>query len=239
MNRPCRQMGALAGRPGFTLVELMLAMLFISLLLLAVAMTTIHISNVYAKGVTLRGVNQAGREIADSLRRDIVDTASFQLIVADGTTPGTYVVQKRAGDAYGGRLCTGKVSYVWNYGPYLEVQGVNEYADGNRDMPLRLARVVDGGGELCRSPSTPVQRQDATELLAGRDSIDLALHHMAIRQVAADPQSHQAIYTVDFVVGTSQTNTIDAGQCRPPDNNDNWAYCAVNAFTVTMRTEGR
>lgn len=88
---------------GFTLIELMLAMTFVSALLLAIAMTVIQISNVYTRGLTLKEVNQAGRTISTELKRGISQSAPFAV-------PGPkYVVQP-----WGGRLCVGQYSYIWN-----------------------------------------------------------------------------------------------------------------------------
>lgn len=90
---------------GFTLIELMLAMTFVAALLIAIALTVIQISNIYNKGLTMKEVNQVGRSISDDLVRSISQSQSFAV-------PSDSYVTKD----WGGRLCTGKFSYMelWN-----------------------------------------------------------------------------------------------------------------------------
>ena len=87
---------------GFTLIELLLAMSFLSVLLIAITTSTLQIIGLYTKGVTLKSINLAGRDGADSFRRDA-------LASADGIR---YVSPDKGGGL--GRLCFGTMSYVWS-----------------------------------------------------------------------------------------------------------------------------
>lgn len=237
---------------GFTLIELMLAMTFISLLLLAIAMTTIEISHIYTKGVTLRSVNQAGRTINADLQQDAAASAPFdvykpgtQTVLGGCGTSPRYVRQCNGGVESGGRLCMGTISYVWNYGEFLNSNtGPNSYAGTARSTPLRFVRVNDPGGQLCENASTPVTQSAATELLGGKDSLDLALHSMTVdtSPAASDQASGQQMYTISFTVGTNEQKalTTDNAQCVVPSTNSggkesDWEYCAVNMFTTVVR----
>lgn len=234
---------------GFTLIELMLSMTFISLLLLAIAMTTMQISHIYTKGVTFRSVNQAGRTINADLQQDAAVSAPFDVykpgtqvaLTGCGASP-RYVRQCNAGVASGGRLCMGTVSYVWNYGEFLNGSSPNKYASGS--TPLRFVRVNDQGGKLCEDSSTPVVQSTATELLGGKDSLDLALHNVTVdtSNTASDPASGQQMYTISYTLGTNEQTALMTNdtQCVPPNTaggglESDWDYCAVNTFTTVVR----
>src|SRR5680860_795921 len=93
---------------GFTLIELMLAMAFVSTLLLAIAMIIVQIGSIYNKGITYTDVNSAGSSIASELQRSINESTPFNIDPAKGTS--LYVDK-----TWGGRLCTNRYSYIWNY----------------------------------------------------------------------------------------------------------------------------
>lgn len=235
---------------GFTLIELMLAMTFISILLLAIAMTTIQISHIYTKGVTFRSVNQAGRTINADLQQDAAVSMPFDVYTSGTTVPSgcgaspRYVQQCSGGVQSGGRLCMGTISYVWNYGVALNGGGVsipNMYTGGG---PVRFARVNDPGGQLCLNANTPVDQSAATELLGGKDSLDLALHSLTVQTspAATDQTSGQQMYSISYTIGTNEQYALTTGnsQCVPPNTagggkESDWEYCAVNSFTTVVR----
>jgi prepilin-type N-terminal cleavage/methylation domain-containing protein len=224
---------------GFTLVELMLAMAGVAFLLLAIAMTTIQISNIYSKGMTLKSVNQAGRDLSDVLQRDIKSSTPFDL-----ASPSKYLYTP-----HGGRLCMGQYSYVWNYGATItSSSSANKIVyDDTNSTPVRLARVLDAGGQLCINADAdqPIARDDATELLnsaSNSDGLDLALHSFTVTSSAPDPATGQALYSVSFALGTNDEKTLDTGDasCRPPNEDEsNWEFCAVNVFEFTTRAGNR
>jgi prepilin-type N-terminal cleavage/methylation domain-containing protein len=225
-------------RHGFTLIELMLAMTFIAILLVAVAMTTIQISNIYNKGVTLREVNQAGRATADELQRSIATSSPFDVTPkvddAAETAASKYVV--RAG---GGRLCLGRYTYVWNYGKAL-AGGTGAPAIANRytdNTPVLFAKVTDANGSLCASPTTPIVRANATDMLSSGDR-DLVLHSFSIKRTSTESTSDQALYAITFIIGTNdrQQLTTNDASCRPPTEGAGAEnYCSVNQFDIIAR----
>lgn len=218
---------------GFTLVELMLAMSFISLLLLAIAMTTIQVSNIYTKGITLREVNQAGRALSDELQRSIASTAPFEV---SGTNT------KYMSQTGGGRLCTGRYTYAWNFGSALkgETLEMNRYSGANSNVEIRFIKVSDSGGDLC--PAAPaalpaIDRSRATEMLTSGDR-DLALHTFTISRSSYDATIGQGIYAISMVIGTNDRAELVTGDtsCKAPaEGEGNENYCSVNQFDIIAR----
>lgn len=239
MNQLYNQRRDRVAQKGFTLIELMLSMSGVAFLLLAIAMTTMQISNIYSKGITLKSVNQTGRDLSDVLQRDIKGAKPFDV------TPGS---SKYISTEHGGRLCLGKYSYVWNYGKTITA-GVSTDTivyDDSGNTPVRMARVLDTGGQVCASASTsptpPIKRSDATELLVSSDKLDLALHTFTVASSNADPGTNQALYSVGFTLGTNDQEALATGDasCKPPnDDSANWEFCAINVFDFTTRAGNR
>lgn len=222
---------------GFTLIELMLAMTFISLLLMAIAFTTIRMSNIYSKGVTLKSVNEAGRSLGATLQRDVAGSVMFD--VKPSLDPSSrYVVTP-----YGGRLCMGEISYVWNYGAAI-TEGENTIVYDDAQMtPVRLARVIDRSAQVCTDRTAKIDPLTATELLVSSDKLDLALHTFEITTspAATDSLTGQALYSVSFTIGTNDQAALswdDSVTCAAPnaaDRDSNWEFCAVNVFNIVAR----
>lgn len=205
---------------GFTIIELMLAMVFISFLLLAIAGVVMQIGAIYNKGVTMKSVNQAGSQIVADIKRTIGSsqvfdtTTSFKSDVAGG----------------GGRLCTGTYTYVWNYGVLTKYHYV-----GN-PKPLRFVRFQDNGGQYCQLPEkTQVQEADATELLS---QVELAIQGFEIKKVTVDDTGGMAVYNLSIIISNADQSYIDtvASQCKPPSDGGQQDFCAVNQFDFTART---
>lgn len=220
-------------RRGFTLIELMLAMSFVSVLFIGIAMITVQVGQTYNRGITIKAVNQAGRDVSDTLKRDIAASQHSDI---------TFVAQSTAGAQGLNRLCLGNYTYVWNYGRAI-YEGTARNFQGTTD-PIVLARVNDANGAYCRSvggayPAT-VAKANAVSVLEAED-LRLALHTFAISPVIVDESSNQAAYTVRFTIGTNDQEAIMTGgqQCRPPDDSDNnLQFCAVNIFEMVVRAGG-
>jgi prepilin-type N-terminal cleavage/methylation domain-containing protein len=235
-------MNRVVKKSGFTLIELMLAMSFISVLLIAIAMTVIQISNIYNRGITLKDVNQAGRSISSEIQRSFNESPAFS-IKADASSH--YIKQD-----WGGRLCVGQYSYVWNYGKAIEnpdeTTGLNVYdpeipSPKSADVP-RFVRVLDPSSAYCLNPSKKVNPNDAVELLNVGEH-NLAIHKFTIQSdsTAVDARTKQQLYTVNFIIGTNDQAAIkyDAGlnaSCKPPsEEGSDINYCSVNQFDITVR----
>lgn len=218
---------------GFTLIELLLAMTFISFLLLAIAMTIIQISTVYNHGLTLKDVNQTGRSLSSELEQGISQTVPF---VIDGSTTSRYKAQD-----WGGRLCLGKYSYIWNYGRALIANNplsLNTYGStGNQ--PIRFVKVSDANAAYCADLSKPVDANSAIELLNVGDH-SLTIHNFSISSAdtANDTKTGQRLYSISLTLGTNDQNALlpDASACKTPGSSGaDPAYCAIEQFNFTAR----
>lgn len=232
-------------KSGFTLVELMLAMTFVSFLLVAICMTVIQISEVYNRGLTIKDVNQAGRSLGSDLQTNISSSMPFSLT-------GTGIGQRYVSQSYGGRLCTGQYSYIWNYGSAIhtaQVTGNNSSLNSynGSTTTINFIRVADPTSNYCVNATSSgrlIEPASSTELMnAGEHT--LAIHNFTIvanTLLAGDPKTNQQIYSISYVVGTNGYNgnipthmTDGSGNivCRPPnDINSDPAYCAIVKFDI-------
>ena len=221
---------------GFTLIELMLSMAFVSVLLIMITMTVIQIGNIYTRGLTIKEVNQAGSALATELQRDINASTPFD-ITAGGPN---YVVND-----WGGRLCIGQYSYIWNYGKALnnnDSSHLNIY-DGTSSEKIRFIKVLDSGSSYCSKATTTkkvIDPSDAVELLSASEH-DLAIHEFSIvsSSTASDNKTGQKIYNIEFIIGTndiSALNYVGAATCKTPDDvKSDLSYCLVNQFNIVVR----
>lgn len=225
-----------AVKKGFTLVELLLAMAFISVLLLAIAMTVIQISHIYNRGMTLKEVNQLGRTMSDELTRGVAASESFSLLPVDHR----YIPEE-----WGGRLCLGRTSYIWNYAKALQsgTSNVSQYTTGTD--PIRLVKVPDVGANYCSGAASfqKISPIGAEELLKTGDRT-LSLHQFQITSGtnASDPATGQQLYTLTFAIGTSDLAALssDTLSCRPPNEpGSDLAYCSVQQFKLVLRAGNR
>ncbi len=225
---------------GFTLIELMLAMGFVSVLLIAVAMTVMQIANIYNRGVTLKDVNQAGRSLVSELQRSINGNVRFNL--ADSKH---YVSQD-----WGGRLCLGQYSFIWNYGVAISNTQThplnssrNVYANSAVQLPeIRFIKILDPTDDYCVHPNRTIDPVGAVELLdAGEHS--LAIHKFSITTTdgATDMKTQQQLYNISFVIGTNDQDALNDDPklikvCKAPNEaGSDVAYCSITQFNTLAR----
>jgi type II secretory pathway pseudopilin PulG len=223
---------------GFTLIELMLAMSFVSVLLISIAMLTIQISHLYTRGITMKEINQAGTEITSDIKR------TFTQAYVQGVS-----YREDNGRKF---LCTGDFTYVANNpddleketlpsppGTLIKVTGSTTY--------VRLAKVKDLGGSLCKvSPLPTTLPAGSIELLGGGDRslvvADMSLSPTAT-SIAANPSlkadfdAGRMLYSITLTLrsGVKAELTTDS-QCLPPSEiESNSDYCAIDTFTIVAR----
>ncbi len=220
---------------GFTLIELMLAMAFVSTLLLAIAMIIVQIGSIYNKGITYTDVNNAGSSIANELQRSINESTPFN--IKSGI--GSLYVQK----PWGGRLCTNRYSYIWNYGIALqspENPSRNVYSD---DTDIRFAKALDPRNGYCTASTSKVDKSSAVELLdAGQHNLVVHSFKISSALSAADTSTGQQLYSIVFSLGTNDQTALDTDpntgevSCKlPGDINANPLYCTISQFNLTAR----
>jgi hypothetical protein len=211
----------------------MLAMTFISILLVAIAVTIIQISNIYNHGITLKEVNQAGRSLAADLQRSV--RASSQFDISNG---GNHYIQQ--GD-WGGRLCLGNYSYIWNYGKAINDNDPNEsnlnVYTSDTGIAIRFVKVIDPSSSYCLNPAKKVEPSEAIDLVNVGDH-NLAVHNFTVTsgENAVDTRTGQRLYSIKFVIGTNDTNALDGGVCKSPGTpGADPSYCSVQEFNVVAR----
>lgn len=235
---------------GFTLVELMFSMTFLSLLLVAIALSVIQISNIYNRGVTYKTVNQAGREVSRDMRSAIEAASAFDINGTSGEP--MYRVQANGGNVYGGRLCTGLTTYIWNTAAGIQAHANDADAplnvldsDPSGLEPLRLIRTYDPRGVYCQDPSTEIANTDETVELLDVGDRNLAVHTFSILSGdgAIDISTGQRLYTISIQIGTDDTTEVIASGsstddviCDVTKDRD---FCAINRFLFTAKAGDR
>lgn len=233
-------------RKGFTLIELLLAMGFISVLLLAIAMTILQISSIYNRGMIVKEVNQISRNVTTELQGAIAKTAPFSVAQ---TTGSRYF--KQGNPAWGGRLCLGQYSYIWNYGSVLQTNTSptrNRYVNEallitNTSNPIRLVKVYDVDAAYCADLNRAIDPTNATELVNAGD-YTLAVHDFTIATSATahDTATGQRLYALTFTIGTNETATLQTdasnvvSSCKAPGVvGADLSYCVVQKFSIAVR----
>ena len=233
---------------GFTIIELTLSMAFVSVLLLAIVMTSIQAGRIYNKGVVLESVNQASRDIGDSIRRDFMQSDAAHVSRTD--EPESVIILSEGGQPKSGRFCLGGYSYLWNYPSVLEAALAGESVSGpvvkRGDKIINFVRVVDDGGSFCASSDGNYETNIGADrqLMSmldekGDQGVVLAIHELGIEPVLANSNSSEALFRVNYTIGTSAQAEINGQQCRPPaDGSANDQFCAINQFEMIVRTNG-
>jgi len=217
------------------MIELVLSMTFVSVLLLAIALTVIQISNIYNKGLTVKEVSQVGRSIASEIAQGVSSSSPFSIESGPG---GRFI-----SDTWGGRLCIGQYSYIWNYGSTLNESNpldINKYATNPDSLPsIRFAKVVDSNSAYCEDPSSDIDSSNVSELLYASDH-DIVIHSFSIisEPTAIDPRTKERLYNFTFFVGTNDGSALtnDRRDCKEPGEvGADPIYCSVQDFNVTVR----
>ena len=233
---------------GFTIIELTLSMAFVSVLLLAIVMTSIQAGRIYNKGVVLESVNQASRDIGDSIRRDFMQSDAAHVSRTDESE--SVIILSEGGQPKSGRFCLGGYSYLWNYPSVLEAALAGESVSGpvvkRGDKIINFVRVVDDGGSFCASSDGNYETNIGADrqLMSmldekGDQGVVLAIHELGIEPVLANSNSSEALFRVNYTIGTSAQAEINGQQCRPPaDGSANDQFCAINQFEMIVRTNG-
>jgi len=221
---------------GFTLVELMLAMGFVSALLLVIALTVIQIGNIYNRGLTYKNVNQVGSNISSELQRNINNSPRFDLGIR-------LRYNSYGGQVFGGRLCTGQYSYVWNYGAaFSSVPSttINRYSSGSNGS-INFVKVYDPNFSHCTNISSQIDPAKALELLPS-GQYNLAIHNISItsQPTAIDNSTGQQLYSISILLGTNNRSALSgllgSTNCLTPNQSGaDPTYCSVSQFNIVAR----
>lgn len=202
---------------GFTLVELMLAMLFISALLLAIGGLVIQVGAVFTKGMTVRSVNEAGQLIASDMQRTFNSASGASFVDKSGS----------------GRICIGGYVYAWNIKGSESTK--NTYLDGT-DEPINFVKFQGGAAQYCSADGSEQAKvpAGATDLLSSQTS-NLLVQSLVVKSSTVVDDPTQNIYSISLRIGTGDA-VVRPGGCEVPDNAIDDQYCSINSFNFTART---
>ena len=253
-------------RPAFTIIELMLSMTFISLMILMIGMTVIQLGNTYRQGVSIRDVNKVGDLIIGDMQNTInssgkvlcavkyADKDKMSLIKKNDDSGGDeddegntstvdYDCRKLGGadqeasGIIGAAICTGKYSYLWNYGHALRdpnkfggMTKLFRYRSNGVTKLARLIKVEDKNGEYCKNNAdlftlSPTIYGNNDMALADKNSVieliesndrELALHSFSVVSNNPDVNTGQSFHEIEFVLGTFKDKLLmtNNAQCK-------------------------
>lgn len=229
---------------GFTLVEMLLAMSFVSGLLLAIALLIINIMSIYTKGVTMTAADRSGKLIISDLRQSLGQATATDVV---------YAPTKNGATTIGGRLCTGSVSYVWNYGDTLKNAAsslalrtkANKYSTGSpatsERYNIRFQKYTDTTGNLCKAGAggayPNLDTGNKSELLSANDR-QIVVHSFTFSTVSVLGDG-QNIYNVTMTIGTNnddESTGIGGSRACSPPSEGNYDFCSVNTFEYSIRS---
>lgn len=281
-----------AVKTGFTIIEMTIALAFVSLLMIAIGYLVIYLGNLYQRGISLKDVNKTADLIISDIQSSTANygelSCAYKLISRSQmsfTSSSAETCRKlfepdtNTTEITGAALCTGKVSYVWNYGYALDTTGrfagqqnklfrynALDSAGNRRSKLVRLVKIRDEGRRFCNAgnlqsggvvilsddDNSLATTEDVTELIEGNDR-DLALHSFSVIGSAPDAATGQALYEIEFVLGTFRegllmTNNAQCKNLAESQSGDDsqkvskqdLSYCAINKFNFAVRaTEGK
>lgn len=237
-------------KTGFTIIENLVAMSFLISLILFIGYVSLQLLNTYRKGISIRDVNKTADLIIGDVQSTIANSGNISCAVKHyqneymtplddcGNLFNANYDPMDTSRITGAAICTGKHSYIWNYGAALTEDGIDHsklfrYAtnDGGY-QDAGMIKVKDASKFFCTrgdltvadahaDPDRPViygqdnglsDNKKVTELIGRGDRL-LALHSFAVVSSQPDPATYQALYEFEFVLGTFQNhviNTVDA-----------------------------
>ncbi len=211
---------------GFTLIELMLAMVFVAFILVFISLTLVQMFRTYDKGNSMKQVNQAGRSVVE----DISQAVRSQLPANINT------------NAVGvGVLCIDSVMYVWNPLYVGATQVTDQRAViGNAATGGMMARktlqnpALGCPATVAEALTRPITQE--TQLLSGQTRV--------LRSTVTRLDTR--LVKLDMVIGTYDRNEIVSGTTRyltasrQPDNSfscltgNDGNYCAFAEFSTVV-----
>lgn len=238
-----------SSKQGFTIVEMVVSMAFISFLVVLIGYVTLRISHIYQKGISIRDVNKTADLIISDIQGSVINSGTIKcaikrknnvnLDINDDACLKLFDADSGKLDSgqeiVGGAICTGKVSYLWNYGHVL--RDIANYTGYEKNLfryknetgqlrPIRMARIDDAGGLLCSDQTNPIitsvtgdnptiPASDLTNLIEYNDR-DLALHSVIVTNSVPDDKTGQSLYDIEFVLGTFRQGILmtNDAQCK-------------------------
>ena len=236
-------------KKAFTIIEIMMSMVFLSVMMILIGYTIIRFMNIYNKGISIKNVNETADLIIGDMQDSIASGSyvkcaikyknydNMRLLASDSETCKKLLNNDPSEEITGGAICTGRVSYVWNYGASLqkaqEDPNYNRYLFRYKDQAgnpknIRMARINDLSGTYCTEDITSITasgnpnalpalyKLNPNELSAKNSVIELiedndkmiALHSLSVTSSAYSQETHQSLYEIEFVLGTFRDKLI-------------------------------
>ena len=202
-------------KDGFTLIELMFAMVFVAFIMIFIVTSIIQTMRIYNKGLAIRDINQSGRQLSEDMTRTLRYASATQ-------------VSLNGYNAAAQRICANGVSYVWNLEGAAGLNQINNYSDGDATTPIRFIRVDDRSGTLCSNPTLAVPKANSRDLLSSQ---------LTVERLKFDSSEAGRIVTIDALISTDGENIPKPGvtpsgfEC--PDGSEG-AFCAFGEFQTTV-----
>ena len=218
---------------GFTIIELMLAMIFVSFILIFMALTIVQMLRIYDKAISMKQVNQAGRTITEDINEAMRSQAPDRVDV-------TKIDQ--------GFICIGATVYHWN--PLFEQGGSGatlfDADPSNSDAPIIAATGATMVRKVFRSENTACTAGNVTSnsptmfepdseapLLSSRSRVIWAT--ATTYPTAASGSAQPKLVELTFILGTYDRNEVDTGVERGWLEDGNAG--SYENFTVTPHRE--
>lgn len=202
-----------ANTRGFTIIELMLAMMFLTSILLISSTVIVQAFGMYNKGLVIKQINQAGRTLTEDMTR-----AANNAAVTDDLDSNTHV------------LCLGSSVYAWNTPEQIRPPStdIKRYVSG---QPINFVK-IDDASACTSSTAVRVDEDNATSLL----SENIRVFSVEITKVAGD------VVNIEFVFGTydaSDPNSVINPKETSPgkwecDGTSLGNYCAFGVYSTTL-----
>lgn len=252
-------------RTGFTIVEMVLSTAFLSILLITIAILTISVLTSYQKGLVFKSVNSVGQSIIDDMRRAINTSKADSNVASNTYFKAWEATSDSVVSQIGGRFCIDShTTYVWTNVNTATKKLYNLADNGNTKIyagssdpnpyQAKLARVSSTGDiNYCKPDDSGAYPKiitssavTYTELISSSESerARLALYNLYVyAPVSSDHAVNSNLFNITFILGTQEGTKVSTNTyCAPPDGytgqNADFTYCAVNRFSLTMRTTG-
>lgn len=218
---------SVGSRAGFTIIEVTLVTAFMAMLMIAIAVITTSIAALYQKGITLKTVNSVGRNLITELTTSInsapsIDSTSLCNTLLSGEAninaciddnAYNYIYRSWEGEVenpdthtkesvqYGGIMCTGNYSYVWNTHYGIESRNTLRILYTNSDNhesvlastpedPLKLVRFRDRTYRACSNMIPHNNYNALTDEYNNSHTIDIRLFANGLPNVTTDFQKN-------------------------------------------------
>lgn len=239
-------------KKAFTIVETLLSMAGLSIIILIIGYMILQIINTYQKGISLRDVNKTADQIINDMQSAIVESGGIKCAFKENNKDGIMTTKSGVGETCaslyetdktkisaitGAALCTGRYSYIWNYGDAL--QKIDKIADPSDkesamkklfrykkpDGSIKLVRMIKiedlesaycSNGSPLRSGLPDVISENDINLsdnskineLIESNERQLALHSFLVSRTSSDQITNQSLYEVEFVLGTFNNDLL-------------------------------